>query len=700
MKKGKLIILIFFLIFVSQARCNSDFCYNELLSLLGGFYPNSTQMMESWGSETNLLGDWYQCESLKPDKIAHYCLAEADIGTTISLGTCMPYSCSSSDLTILSPKILAVLQLEGSAEFICSDPINKRFGFYFMSTFCCLIGFLVLLGTLLDYYVFNYPKPENEEAQIIDLSQDQKNDFIKISDLKENEQTFFDTTDSENDLNDPRLLNQENVENKQNVHINDIQVKEIDNPLGELFDEGLGELPNTNDPEFKKIFQDSILSYNWAKFLLQFSLIKNVRRLFSQYPSPINAFNSIRTLSMLWIILGHTYSFMLYFPVFNYAHVLEIFQRWSLQIIFAAEFGVDSFFFMSGFLACYSMFKSLQRINKIPVHLAYLHRFLRLAPTLMFCLFINLFLGVHMGAGPIWPPFVNSTRKGCDKYWWTNLLFINNWYPKKFKEECFGHTWYLANDFQFFIIALVLIWILWKWRKTGISIILSLIGGSILYKILISRHYNLSVDVLDQTDSYWDWIYEKPMSRIDVYLVGILVCLIVWDKNSKNSYFIKKIKVPFTLRHLIFAASLTLIGLTSFGPYGIYKKNPDHWSESLHIFYLSCSRIGFVIGLSGLVVLWINGYYKPLSSLLSAKFWTPLARLTYCAYLMHPTIIFIFLNNQKYPIYLSNIVVIVHYLAILPVSYIVSLIITLCVESPLMNFEKMFFEWLNSKKKK
>lgn len=43
----------------------------------------------------------------------------------------------------------------------------------------------------------------------------------------------------------------------------------------------------------------------------------------------------------------------------------------------------------------------------------------------------------------------------CNQYWWRNILFINNFYP--LTEMCMMWSWYLANDMQFYIIAMVLL---------------------------------------------------------------------------------------------------------------------------------------------------------------------------------------------------------------------------------------------------
>lgn len=43
----------------------------------------------------------------------------------------------------------------------------------------------------------------------------------------------------------------------------------------------------------------------------------------------------------------------------------------------------------------------------------------------------------------------------CDKFWWRNLLYINNLYPQR--EMCMVWTWYMANDTQFYVVGIILL---------------------------------------------------------------------------------------------------------------------------------------------------------------------------------------------------------------------------------------------------
>ena len=48
----------------------------------------------------------------------------------------------------------------------------------------------------------------------------------------------------------------------------------------------------------------------------------------------------------------------------------------------------------------------------------------------MIILGINTALFIYMGDGPAWP-FATGPDHNCEHYWWTNLLYINNFFGMK-----------------------------------------------------------------------------------------------------------------------------------------------------------------------------------------------------------------------------------------------------------------------------
>merc|ERR1719473_1814457 len=133
-------------------------------------------------------------------------------------------------------------------------------------------------------------------------------------------------------------------------------------------------------------------------------------------------------------------------------------------------YGVDSFFLLSGFLCCHGLQKKVftKESNRSfrgfsVMYLKFiLLRVCRLLPLEMFC--IALFFNVLpiLGTGILWNMkvqalgagahcFEGAGSRGCEQYWWTNLLFIQD--LDQYVGKCFGHTWYLANDMQLYLTA-------------------------------------------------------------------------------------------------------------------------------------------------------------------------------------------------------------------------------------------------------
>jgi len=61
--------------------------------------------------------------------------------------------------------------------------------------------------------------------------------------------------------------------------------------------------------------------------------------------------------------------------------------------------------------------------------------FSRLTPTYAFCILLSVTLWPKFGKGPLWPEVVHPLSENCRKYWWSNLLYINNFYPSTEAEQ-------------------------------------------------------------------------------------------------------------------------------------------------------------------------------------------------------------------------------------------------------------------------
>ena len=56
----------------------------------------------------------------------------------------------------------------------------------------------------------------------------------------------------------------------------------------------------------------------------------------------------------------------------------------------------------------------------------------RLTPLYAFAILVFMYIPLFLGEGPIWQS--SSRRITCERSWWTNLLYINNFLPENFME--------------------------------------------------------------------------------------------------------------------------------------------------------------------------------------------------------------------------------------------------------------------------
>ena len=178
--------------------------------------------------------------------------------------------------------------------------------------------------------------------------------------------------------------------------------------------------------------------------LNEYSMTHTLKKIFSlnQTHSTYSFLNGIRVLSLLWVIFGHSFLFQLTMAD-NVIHVLDtLHNSYAMQLVSGAIFGVDTFFFISGFLAVFiflNTFKNQDDFRIQHLFLYYFHRYCRLIPTLVFILLVSIYLTPWMGDGPMYPTASGFETPACRQQWWTTVLFLNNFI--KPETSCLPVTW-------------------------------------------------------------------------------------------------------------------------------------------------------------------------------------------------------------------------------------------------------------------
>ena len=432
------------------------------------------------------------------------------------------------------------------------------------------------------------------------------------------------------------------------------------------------------------------------EFELAFSLYNIVPTILStkQQTFAITSLNGIRVISMFWVILGHSLLWSLHFNSNSLHYVKNVVPRFTFQANLSAPFAVDSFFLLSGTLVAYLTLRRMDKQKgRFPVLLYYTHRFLRITPAYLFVLFSYWFLTVHLADGPLWQNTIgveSAFYKNCEHYWWTNMLYINNLYPWKVLDECMSWTWYLSNDMQFFIIAPTIIVPLYFFYPAGLVVIAGFLVVNLVSLGGVAGGYGLSGNMFILTDSedsrtVADDIYTKPWTRIGPYLIGILLGFIFYKKLKPN--FRKSINN--IVYGILWMLAFTLCFSTVYGLYGSF--NGETLSTAEDVSYQMFSRLAWSLGLAMVMLACHNGYGGIVNQFLSMKFWIPLSRLTFAAYLVHEIVLFVLIFTRRAPIYATDVTLSVYAIAAVVLSYGAAAVIASFVEFPLSNVETVIF---------
>jgi peptidoglycan/LPS O-acetylase OafA/YrhL len=440
------------------------------------------------------------------------------------------------------------------------------------------------------------------------------------------------------------------------------------------------------------------------EFITAFSLLKVLPQILSmkQPPSAITSINGLRVITMFWVILAHTHFLALETDLDNITHLISTMSRFSFQPLCNAFFAVDTFFVMSGLLVTYLSMRQMKRKKgRFPFLTYYLHRYLRLTPTYAFVLFFIWLLIMHLADGPIYPRVAWEESAGyqnCKRYWWTNLLYINNIYPWKMNDGCIYWSWYLANDMQFYVFSPLIIIPLYFLFPLGLAIsavvilICLVISGTLasvydhqanqLSRFAYNYTGNSSIDM-----NYGNLLYDKPWHRVAPYIVGLVLGYILYRFRMPT-------KTKRFVTYPVFAAMWIISGILLVSTlYGLYFTWHNHFPTTAeNVLYITFSRLAWSLGVALIVIICHYGYGGLINWFLSLSFWIPLSRLSYNAYLLHPFLLMVIFGSARKPTNYQDYNLLMYSIGMVVLSFGASAVISVFVEFPIGNLEQVLFK--------
>ncbi|XP_037825920.1 uncharacterized protein LOC119613920 [Lucilia sericata] len=421
------------------------------------------------------------------------------------------------------------------------------------------------------------------------------------------------------------------------------------------------------------------------QLLLCFAFQTNASTILSidqQKETQTSCVHGLRVISVLWTIMVHTYLQMFNIGENRFRRIMVERSPWY-QIVGNATFSVDTFFFISGFLVTLLYLKSMKKDAEdstkymkkgfVDTVILVVYRYIRLTPAYLFVIFFNDFALRQTFDGSVFQPTVLPNT--CSKYWWRNILYINNFYP--LTEICMIWSWYMANDMQFYIMATLLLILSARYFKTMVLTICTFLVSSWGVSGLISLRYHYTHKVAKPFESF-DFLYDKPWQRVGPYIMGMLAGYIIFKVRSPP-------KISQRVNNLLWVLSLGLIIVIIFGVW------QGELNEVTTAFYVSIGHTAFGFGLIWVVLSCCWNLSPTMNRILSYRCLWPLSRLTYCTYLIHPVIMLITAYRMDGTIHLSNVFILIIFLGNAVVSFIVAFFISVVFEAPVIRLLKIIF---------
>ena len=191
----------------------------------------------------------------------------------------------------------------------------------------------------------------------------------------------------------------------------------------------------------------------------------------------LKLFNGLKGTATLAVMWGTTFWLVQYSEIDNPGTLPDMLGSYTFAILVASTvYAAPLFLFCSAFLQTFSFMQRPEhlRFKASKIIKFYLWNLLKLWPINAVSLLIQVVLmSKMMGSGPIWQNY-DKAIEPCMTYWWTNLLWVNNLYPRAMDDKCLPWTWFIPCYVQLTLILPIFLFLAHKFKENGACILSAL----------------------------------------------------------------------------------------------------------------------------------------------------------------------------------------------------------------------------------
>ncbi|XP_038213204.1 nose resistant to fluoxetine protein 6-like [Zerene cesonia] len=431
---------------------------------------------------------------------------------------------------------------------------------------------------------------------------------------------------------------------------------------------------------------------NLHNLIVSFSIINNIKKILSTKQNNglgLECIAGIKALAMVFIIAGHACLFIGSGPVMDAKAWDRLIQNPVNAFMLNNTLLVDTFLFLSAFLFSRLMLIELDkrrgRLNVIPI---LVFRYIRVTPAYFVVIFFYMTWLPKIGEGPLWENRIQLEQERCIDSWWTNILYINNYVNTD--RMCMFQSWYLSVDTQLFFVAPFFIYSLWHWRRFGPVLIAIATIVSLVIPSIITYRDHLDPTFLFYAKEFTDFVtnfyfidaYIKTHMKMTPYFMGLLTGYILHRIQVQNYEFSNLLKI------FGWTTSIILGTVTTFSV-SLFYQDWYQYSTIEAAAYISLHKFAWSIANGWLIIACATGNGGLLGKFLSWRFLVPIAKLTFCAYLVNGIIELYYVGQLRHPLHITFFTISANAISHLVLTFFLALILCITFESPLHGIEKI-----------
>lgn len=318
-------------------------------------------------------------------------------------------------------------------------------------------------------------------------------------------------------------------------------------------------------------------------------------------------------------------------------------------------------------------------------------RYIRLTPQLAIVI-LCFFLLPLFGDGPLYKQVTDRQASLCYQGWLTNLLYLQTYTDSH--QICIDPSWWLSIEMTFHMISIIIISVMIRNVTKGMLVNFAIAIGLTLWGAVIHYSNGFAIQYLPSIPQRYEvqseqtkMFFHRPYPHAASYFIGTALGYVLANKSMKKL-------TPSQIWQGWFVSASGLI-ISLWGSY-FWNLGASYNQLQATIYYHLC-QILWPISVGWIILACSLGHGGPVNSILSARIFVPLGRITYMTYLSHALVIYFHAGSMNVPEEPSMMLFTYAFIANTTLSILLGIFLTVVYESPILNLQKNLFAYLINK---